>query len=211
MKYQKKSHRSAASFPALSEQLAEFCGIMLGDGGISKYQIHVTLHRNEASEYGKYVSGLIEDLFKVRPAVYFRKESEGIDITLSRIAVVEFLTQQCGLVQGSKTAQAAGIPSWILANQRYRLACMRGLFDTDGSVFNHIYISKGKTYRYKKLGFTNVSNPILYSAHEILSSEGINNRFGSRHDLRIESSISVRKYFERFGSNNPKHLMRYGT
>lgn len=211
MDFPNKSHPLGAFLPDKSTELAEFCGVMLGDGGVAPYQVRVTLHVSDDSEYGLFVTGLMERLFKVRPSTYLRKDSRAFDLVLSRKRVVDFLTNPCGLLKGNKVHQGADIPSWVMENREYRLACMRGLFDTDGSVFAHVYSSKGKRYTYKKLGFTSASAPLLQSARAILSEEGIRCRYGSRNDIRIESISSVRLFFERIGSNNPKHLKRYLT
>jgi hypothetical protein len=208
MRFPNKSHRLPVALPFQSERLAEFCGIMLGDGGITNYQVRITLHTNE-QEYARFVAQLAEELFSVKPRCYIRKDKKAFDLVLSRIEIVEFLVGVCGLVQGNKVIREICIPAWIKKEERYRIACMRGMFDTDGSVFTHTYAAKGKKYSYKKLGFTSCSLPLLRSAREILVSEGIHCRYGSRSDIRIESTSSVRNYFKVFGSHNPKHLYRY--
>jgi hypothetical protein len=209
--YPNKSHRQIFITPEFSENLAEFCGIMLGDGGISKYQAKVTLNSGEESEYGAFIVNLIEDIFQIQSGLTRRTDSNAFDIVISRIGIVEFLTDVCGLKLGNKIIQKADIPQWIKENTLYATACMRGLFDTDGSIFTHKYISKGKEYSYKKLGFTSVSEPLLYSAHTILNDAGLNARFGSRFDVRVDSKADVQRYFEIFGSHNTKHLNRYAS
>lgn len=211
MDFPQKSHRFPVRLPEHSEALAEFCGVMLGDGGIAPYQIRVTLHAIEEPEYGSYVVELAKDLFGVTPRVYRRDNCQGIDIVLSRVEIVEYLVSKCGLSKGNKVKQQVNIPSWIRENRSFRIACLRGLFDTDGSVFEHMYLSKGKPYTYKKLGFTSASLPLLESVHHILNAEGIRNRYGSRHDVRVDSRESVKRYFDLVGSHNPKHLKRYST
>ena len=204
-----KSHRLEFTIPQPSEELAEFCGIMLGDGGIAAYQATVTLHADEEREYGLFVANLIEHLFRVRPGLYSRKDSRAISLVLSRVGITDFLTTICGLKRGNKVAQKTDIPAWIKAKETYRIACMRGLFDTDSSVFPHRYTSRGNTYQYKKLSFTSASEPLLLSVWTILQDSGIKSRIGSRFDVRVDSAKDVARYFQVFGSNNPKHLKRY--
>lgn len=210
MRFPNKSHRASFSVPLPSADFAEFCGIMLGDGGMSAYQAVVTLNSAEEGEYALFVADLMERLFAIRPSIYIRKDKRAMHIVLSRIGITEFL-KECGLKQGNKILQEADIPTWIKEDDAYRIACMRGLFDTDGSVFTHRYTSKGKPYAYKKLSFTSVSLPLLHSAKAILNDSGLTPRLGSRYDIRIDSKADVQNYFVRFGSHNPKHLKRYAS
>lgn len=191
-----------------SEQLAEFIGIMLGDGGLTNYQVKVTLHAIDDKAYGEFICKLFVQLFGVVPSVLNRKDCRAIDIVISRSALVKYCTY-LGLVIGNKVLQQIDIPSWVKEKEQYRKACVRGLIDTDGGVIKHAYTVNGKRYIYKKLSFTSLSKPLLQSVYEILTSFGIKARIGSNHDVRIDSKSAVNRYFEIIGSSNPKHLNRY--
>jgi hypothetical protein len=197
--------------PEPSSELAEFCGIMLGDGGISKYQVAVTLHSVDDKEYSVFVSDLIEKLFGIFPGCYKRISAQAITLVVSRIKLVEFLTEICGLKSGNKIIQSADMPDWIKENTDFKIACVRGLVDTDGSVFTHRYISKDKEYTYKKLSFTSMSEPLLHSVLDTLQEIGLHSRIGSNHDIRIDSKADMQAYFTEIGSHNPKHLKRFAT
>jgi hypothetical protein len=209
MLYPNKSHRSTFLTPSFSIELAEFCGILLGDGGIYKYQTKITLHADEEKEYGKYVHSLIYNLFGISAGIQNRNNLHAIDIVISRIGIGEFLTQTCGLKSGNKIVHQIDIPSWIRANSQYLQACIRGLIDTDGSIFTHKYISRGKEYSYKKLSFTSASKPLLYSVRDEFIQKGLSARIGSNKDVRLDSKADMALYFDIFGSNNPKHLKRW--
>jgi hypothetical protein len=197
--------------PSYSTEISELSGIMLGDGGISDYQVIITLNSVDDSEYVLFVKNLIENLFGITPSLYYRKTASAVHIVVSRKGLVEFLVNTCGLVKGHKIKNQASIPDWIKNSTELEIACIRGLIDTDGSIFNHRYYSKAKEYSYKKLSFTSVSKPLLLSAYDILRKMEFNCRLGSNHDLRIDSVSDMKKYFEVIGSHNPKHLKRYAT
>jgi hypothetical protein len=184
---------------------------MLGDGGISQYQVIVTLNAIDDKEYSVYVACLIKKLFGVDPSFYYRKTASAVHIVVSRIGLVDFLTRECGLIVGNKIMKNADIPEWIKENTEMHVSCIRGLVDTDGSVFTHKYLSKGKEYRYKKLSYTSVSVPLLYSAHALLKEQGLTPRFGSNSDLRLDSKSDMNRYFSIISSHNPKHLNRYAS
>lgn len=195
--------------PPKSELLAEFIGIMMGDGGMSKYQAVITLHRLDDVEYARYVSGIIQKLFAVVPGIQYTKDKLALRIVLSRKNIVSFL-QKCGLPVGDKLRHGLDIPFWIKRNRTYRVACVRGLTDTDGSVFTHSYISKGKRYSYKKLGFTSASPALISSVAKIYSECGLRPRVSKNgKDVRIDSITDMKRFFSTIGTHNPKHLRRY--
>ncbi len=195
--------------PKLSAELAEFIGIILGDGGISKYQVTVTLHHVDDKEFMKFVVNLITKLFDAIPGVHHNPKDSTNTIFISRVKLVKLLTEKLGLKAGDKVRNQIDIPLWIKKNEKFRIACIRGLLDTDGSVFIHKYRSKNKQYKYKKIDFTNRSLPLLNSVSKLLVELGINHRFRDRYQIRIEAQKDVKKYFDLIGSHNPKHLKKY--
>lgn len=60
--------------PQKNEELAEFVGIMLGDGGITKRQVIVTLNPKTDKAYSIFVKKLMERLFKIKPSMFYEKE-----------------------------------------------------------------------------------------------------------------------------------------
>ncbi len=201
----------AIRFPRKSVALAEWVGIMLGDGGISDYQVTITLNRYDDRAYVGFVSRLTEQLFGVRPRLYPDTASRAVDIVISRVDLVRFCLKELGLVKGNKIRQQIRMPSWIQERSDYAVACVRGVMDTDGSVFTHRYRVNGKWYQYKKLGFTSASVPLLRAVLNILQRHGLRPRLNGQRDIRLESVADVQKYFSLFSSHNPKHLKRYST
>lgn len=65
--------RNSFNYPSESSKLAEFIGIMLGDGGVSKDQIKISLDMNADKEYVIIVMKLIQELFGKKPSLYNRK------------------------------------------------------------------------------------------------------------------------------------------
>lgn len=192
-----------------SKRLAEFVGIMLGDGGVSKYQFTVTLNSVTDKEYLAFVKKLVEDLFKIPVGVYINKKSSAWRIVVSRSSLISYLLT-LGLKEGNKVTQQVDIPQWIKSNRPHSMACLRGLIDTDGCIILHRYHSKGRVYRYKKIGYTSRSYPLICSVCDILSNLAIKHRITkNRYEVRIEAKEDVCKYFQLVGTHNPKHLNRY--
>src|SRR4030042_5747643 len=99
--------------PSFSSDLAEFTGIVMGDGGISSYQLNITLNLNEDVNYGRFVKRLIKKLFNVPINTYYRKTSACVTYSISRKRLVDFCINQLGLEKGNKVKQQIDIPSWI--------------------------------------------------------------------------------------------------
>lgn len=195
--------------PNFSKDLAEFVGIVLGDGGITQRQVVITLHSKDDKEYGEFVVNLIKRLFNVPVGINYDSKYLAVDLTISRSELVRFCTEKLGLKQGNKIKQQVDIPDWIKRNKQYTIACVRGLVDTDGCIFIHRYKSKRKWYSYKKLAFTSYSKPLRQSVFDILKNIGLNPRLAQRSDVRLDSIDDVKRYFQLVGSHNPKLLKKY--
>ncbi len=210
-KFQKRAifQRKSIAKPHKSGNLAEFVGIMLGDGGISNGQVTVTLNRETDRDYVSYVMTLEKELFGVKPSLIKDKSSLAVALVVSRVELVDFC-KEIGLKVGNKIKQGADIPNWVKANRNFIKLCVRGLIDTDGSFFTHKYMSRGKLYQYKKIDFSSCSRPLLNSVFIFLKDLGLRPRIvRDGKKLRIESIDTVKRYVEVIGTSNPKHLKRY--
>ena len=195
--------------PRKSEDLAEFVGIVIGDGGITKRQVIITLHDKDDKAYSQFVMSLIKRLFNVPIGTYHKRKDSVINFIISRSELVRFCVEKLGLKKGNKIKQQVDIPDWIKQNKLYLIACMRGLVDTDGCVFTHCYKVNGKWYSYKKLSFTSFSEPLRQAVFNILKDVGLNPRLAQSRDVRLDSVKDMQRYFQFIGSHNPKHLQRY--
>ena len=197
--------------PRKSKDLAEFVGIVLGDGGITRKQVAISLNLKKEKEYSKFVKSLIKKLFDVYVGTCYDKKYSALDLLISRREVVRFCVEKLGLAQGDKTKQQVDIPKWIKQNQSYLTGCVRGLMDTEGCVYTHRYKVNGKYYSYKKLAFKNSSYPLIKSVYDFLKTIGLRHpRIAKNHsEVRIESKEDVQKYFQFIGFHNPKNLARY--
>lgn len=195
--------------PRFSECLAEFVGIVLGDGGISDHQIAITLHRITDKQYGKYISILIKKLFNIQVSVYKSPKFLADDYVISRTGLVNYCVEKLGLRKGNKIKNQVDIPEWIKKNDKFLTSCIRGLVDTDGSIYNHKYSVNGKEYSYKKMDFISLSKPLALSVYNFLKDIGTNPGYYNKKDIKIENVKGLKKYFKVVGTHNPKHLKRY--
>lgn len=201
-------HNLPFSKPEKSEKLAEFMGLMMGDGGMTERQFTISLHHIDDLEYCMFVVALIEELFQINPTIFHRVKQSINVIMVSRSELIKWL-HELGLPIGNKVKQNFDIPDWIKQNEAYMIACIRGLVDTDGSVFTHRYRVGSKMYAYKKLSFSSASAPLRLSVQTFLQKNGFYARATRGIDIRLESQSGIKHYMELIGTHNPKHLKRY--
>lgn len=193
--------------PDKSVRLAEFIGIMIGDGGINKRQITITLNSQDDAEYIKIVSNLIYNLFTVIPTVIKSPKSKAVTLLISRVGLVNFLIKN-ELKQGNKIKNGLNIPVWILKDPEYAKACVRGIMDTDGCIFQETHQIKNKGYSYPRLSIVSASEELLESINDILCRLDFNPKIRYRR-VNLESRDDIVRYFSLIGSSNPKHTTRF--
>ena len=194
--------------PLFSEELAELIGIILGDGALNNAQLRITLSRIVDKKYAIWVRTLIGKIIGEVPSWGERKNDNTIELTLSGVGLVEVL-EKLGLIRGNKVRNQVGFPQWILKERRYRIACIRGLFDTDGGFyFHHHYKWKDKR-PYLGWSFTNFSIPILKEFQSTLNLLGLNPKNIDNKKLYMYSIKDLSKYMDIVGTHNPKNVEKY--
>lgn len=181
----------------LSSRLAEFIGIMLGDGHLSHTQICISISREE-TKYLKYVSSLIKGLFNITPKYIDRVEENTYDIYVGSVELVKFL-KKMGLVS-NKVQQQVDIPRWIFSKPKYSVSFLRGFFDTDGSIYSLKFGTQMK--------FCNRSMPLLQSTRKILLDLKYHPSKISGCNLYLTRKYDLVRYAKEIGFGNKKHFER---
>ena len=189
--------RNDISIPRQSIRLAEFLGIMLGDGHISHFQTIVTLGTKELP-YVRYVQELMQELFKVKATISI-KRSGYRDVYIGSTLITKWLKAQ-GLVS-NKVAAQVGVPKWIMRNKTYMRAFARGFFDTDGSVYNLRFGIQ--------ISLTNRSAPLLIALQDMLRKLGYRVSEASAYKVYITRREDVERFFKEIAPANLKHRRRF--
>lgn len=203
--YPNKSHRKHVTLPEHSEELAEFFGIMMGDGGINNpWQANISLNSIADKSYAEYVTALCLRLFGFSPTAIKRKTQKALILRLSSTSVVDFLVQN-GLCRGNKLKQGLSTPVWILAKKEYRIACVRGLMDTDGCLYIHKHTVAGKPYRNIGLCFCSFSQELIKEVSAIFEEFGIIPHISNQgRNIYLYKASAVARYLEIFGTSNER-------
>jgi len=171
--------------------LCEFVGIVIGDGCIDGYvnkvgksYFHVTITGDAKLDriyLTDKIPSITQTIFKIHPKLTFRKDSRAVVIQFYSKQIFTLLTKRFGFVAGNKTYDVT-IPEEILnASDKHVFATIRGIFDTDGSV----YLDKRNIYSkpYPRIIFTTVSKPLFIQLKEFLS------KHFSIYTLKTENSF----------------------
>lgn len=201
--------RKSISTPHKSAELAELVGILLGDGGICEtgYQIVISSSAANELQYSEFVVELVSKLFGIESTI--RVGSKGSrDVIVTSIAAIEYL-ESIGIQRGNKVRNQIAVPKWIFTDVEYTRACVRGLMDTDGSVYPETKRHKDKEYRYVNLCFTSYSAPLLQDAVQMLSGLGFHPTTGRRRNVYLRRQKEVDRYYQEVRTHNLYHLERY--
>jgi hypothetical protein len=180
-----------------SKELAEMIGIALGDGGIPKNKVHlrIVLNKSEEPHYTEYVKDLMQRIFYKKPGVYEPKDANAIKLTISKRDIVDELIHK-GLQPGDKKVNQVNVPGWIKSNKEYQKACLRGLVDTDGSLYIHKHTKR------IRISFKNASYPLINDFKELCESIGIKTskirsvKGQNTYDVAIETKKNVVKFLD---------------
>lgn len=190
--------------PLYSEKLAELMGIIMGDGSINNYQVRITLSKIVDRKYAYFVRKLMEELLGEKPYWMERKKENVIELVLSGIGLVEVL-ESLGLRRGNKVRNQIDFPKWIKEDIVYRIACVRGLFDTDGG----FYIHKKKSGKYLGWRFANHSMPILREVETTLKRLNLIVKRVEKSKLYMYSADNISRYIRMVNSHNPKNIRKF--
>jgi len=160
------------SIPQLNEELAEILGVLNGDGYLGKrpYEICITGSKLER-DYFLYIKKLLEKLFNLNFKISYQENK--IRIRTYSKDLVLFLNKQYNLPIGKKTGNLT-VPLKLKQNKNFLKAYIRGLFDTDGS----IYIRRKKE---PVLEIISIDKNYLEEVRKALGSLGISGGISSKN------------------------------
>lgn len=120
-----------------SDDLALLVGITLGDGHIEKFprteRLCITLGTDKPDLY-EFTANLVHSIFDKVPYVGKSSSCEAVRISLYQ----KYISERLEIPTGKRRDVKSGIPDWIWSKESYLLACIRGLFESDGCLCVHL-------------------------------------------------------------------------
>jgi hypothetical protein len=192
--------------PKKSGRLAELLGVLAGDGSLTNYQVSVVTNATTDYEHALFVKNLLTDLFAA-PVSLTRRSGENVVVVLLSSRKVCLYLSKLGVPFGNKVKQQVAPPIWIKRSKSFRYAYLRGLLDTDGTVYKDKHQVKEKEYSSTCIAFTNASEPLLDFVETTWRELGYRPTRSGRN-VRLRRMLDVHNYTKEQGFSNPKHTRK---
>jgi intein/homing endonuclease len=176
---------------------AELTGLILGDGylqersqsqGTSSYRLVVTVHQDE-NRLQKNAKNLLYSLTDKQPSIHDLKDCKATQIVLCSKEIVREL-KKLGLQPGDKIMNQVNVPRWIKDDRKYMKKCLRGLVDTDGTIYRQT--TDGRII----IQFKNFSEPLRLDFKHMCASLGYSPSGAGKYTVQIAGQRQVQKFID---------------
>lgn len=192
-----------ATIPTMSKDMAEFLGILYGDGCLGNYGYLIDISGDSKADllyHIKRVKPLLHSLFGLEPRFKFEKDKQEMHTKLTSKMVHEHLSAAYFFPIGYKKGRMS-VPAIIYENGEYKNSFLRGLFDTDGGVHRHHKTSI-------QVQFTSYDSLFLKQVCELFRGLRFNARINGT-DIQIRGKSEIDRFFQLICPANPKHQYKY--
>lgn len=197
--------------------LSEICGVIIGDGWIQSNKSNLFITGNPTEDklyYDNYLVPLINREFnlklKARPFPYWKTYGIGI----YRKQIIKNILS-LGLPKGRK-AKIVSIPKIFKNKRKFFISLLRGIFDTDGSIYFMKNPNKTSNLHTRpRLRITSVSERLILDIKNLSTKLEIKhsnpsaliwgNNPNPSYIFEINRLDSIEKWLKLVGSNNPVH------
>lgn len=198
----------------LNKDLAEFYGILLGDGCLSKYKnknsisYAIRIDGNSLTDRNYYIhiQNLIFKIIKRKININYRRDCNGIYVSFLSKPFSEFLNKKLYFPYGKKGE--IKISNQLIKNKTLLKQVLMGFFDTDGS----LYFTKNnsKIRYYPIIELSTHSKALLYQLKELLDKMNFNAVFSYYKDsVKLHGKGNLERWMKLIGSNNNYKYNRY--
>jgi len=188
-------------------ELAELVGLILGDGHIAKESFsneerYVSNHYLDLC-FGREEKAVIERSKNLLTNVLggFNEryiKNNAVSLRVHGVEVVEFL-ENLGLEPGNKTENQISVPEWIFKDEELAKSCLKGLIDSDGSIYTR---ESGNTIVY----FRNYSRPLLEDFSKLCAFVDIKTSSAGETGVQVSSRQNVEKFVDQVNPIKSKNF-----
>ncbi len=196
--------------------LYELYGILMGDGCISRYhnqgriRYEIRVDGNAVTDEAYYYLYLVPLISRVvgknHPTVRFRKQCSGVYVRFLKKEFALFLNESFGFPFGKKGD--IKIKEEIVEDFSKARYVLRGIFDTDGS----IYFTKNnsKVRNYPIIEITTYSPILLSQLMKLLVSADFLVRINHRKDsVKLHGKENLLKWMKLIGTSHPDKRSKF--
>lgn len=216
--------KSKVTIPSLTDELLAYeTGVHIGDGSLQIVEggTHSVRYFGHSEDdwifYSKLFPAILEKLYnkKVRPTK--RTDARTCTLSLCSKAIATFKRDFVGLPVGNKN-KMTGLPEVVKANDKLLMSCIRGIADTDFSLF---FYKKGGKYSHPAISCVLSNKYVVQDIEEALNYLGFttstrydvkrlrNDKAHVEHVVTVCGKDQLRKWNETIGFYNPKHATKF--
>jgi hypothetical protein len=190
----------------------EFYGILMGDGCISQYKdsagvsrcdLVITGDKRFEVSYFSYIKSMLKDKFNIHAYVYQYRNENTI-----RLFVRSKPFSRCflnlGFPCGNKYRTLMIPPPFVSFGWGKLKYLIRGLFDTDGSIF----AKRNERYRYPYISLSSKNPDLLIELRSILRRRGYPFYINGQN-LVMKGLSNAARWMDDVGTSNQKHSFKY--
>ena len=185
-----------------TEAFAEFYGIMLGDGCVYSNLSGICISGDSVldEEYHKLrLTKLISFLYGVYPKIYYSKNQQSIRTIIYSKELAQFF-KDINFPVGLKKNKLK-IPYFFFEEKELLRSFIRGLFDTDGTIYHH-----PGAKAIIEISITNLE--LLDLIKKAITLLGLDIKI-STNRVYASGRERVTLFFEEIQPSNPRHTLKY--
>lgn len=186
--------------PQKNEELAEILGAILGDGHLERKTLTITGNSSE-EEHQRYLAKQIKKLFGLNSKIFKLKGQNANQLKINSVELIKFLLNN-SFVLGNKIKNKEFLPKWVFEKKEFMYGALRGLFDTDGGIYQ-----KQKKYKRAIIEFQTKSPYIRNDLYRLIRGIGLTPSKSSGN-IRIQDQKEVKKFLSMVGCSNPKNIIK---
>ena len=195
----------------INKESAELIGALAGDGNIyrknNKYRMGFTGNKITDKDYFEYLKILIRKEWKKEAKIVSRER--GIRIVINSKKICLYLTDELKIPFGLNKSLNITIPKPIKCDWNLAKYFIRGIMDTDGTVFA---VRKPRIRKYPSIELTTISKKLIEEVKSILESKGfrVSNiwhfvskpAYTQTYRFGINGRDNLRKWMKEIGFSN---------
>jgi len=213
----------------LNQELAEFVGIVIGDGHLAHqirktskfYSLRISCNLTEdVSHFNLVINPIFEKLFNSSLSIIQSKGKNYFIAVKCSKSIVQFLNVNFNIPIGNKTCNIS-MPENIIQSERGILASfIRGLADTDFSLsfkrknyYNDYPVIKGSLQ--SKILIQQLYTSLIalgFTPYLVLYESNMDKRFNKnyeRHSIYLSGKANLERWISLIGFNNPRLFTKY--
>lgn len=169
-----------------SEDLAEFIGVILGDGNISRFpRTERLLLVGNANNPGfiNHYAYISTKLFKKAPTIMKAKYANALRLSIYQ----KHISDRLVIPVGDRSKLQIKIPNWIWKSKHYIIKLLKGFFEAEGSLSIHLPTC---TYNFQ---FKNTNTSLLATVKKGLILLGYHPEIRT-NSIRLRKKAEVEKF-----------------